>query len=130
MALYIWIHTRFTDRYKIANDVSNLCMQCIVFVYFPTSSPKPVTHHLPGWNQYLTLVASILIFLLSREDPAWFKLFRCPVSDDPLCVVRMRVLAYVRAHMCFAALRSLNQLTMIPYLDLLRQTMENFYVEG
>lgn len=82
------------------------------------------------------------IDFLSCEDLHGLSVVTCPAQMSRVLRARMcaRTLAYacmhecaclyMRSHVCFTALGSLNELTMIPYLDLLRQTVENFYVEG
>lgn len=78
------------------------------------------------------MIALLLIFSAVKVLHG-LSIVRCPVQMTAVCVcacVRVPVHAYARARACFIALGSLNELTVIPYLDLLRQTLGNFYVEG
>ena len=84
------------------------------------------------------MTALLLIFSAVKVLQG-LSIVRCPVQMTGVCVcvcvcarthVRVPVHAYACARACFIALGSLNELTMIPYLDLLRQTLGNFYVEG
>lgn len=69
-----------------------------------------------------------LIFSAAKV-PHGLSVVECPALMT-VCVCA-HACACLRVHACVrTALGSLNELTMIPYLDLSRQTIENFYVEG